>query len=342
VKEMRRWSTALIVVAVAALAVFAAADPLRGSGEPTARVQLPTITSAFRPTLREILRREAVTGFLLYSDDDCRLHSLLLPRLVDDVIREEGGVPFVRCRFETGGGRILEEGDTISPDGMLVAACRAGRVVVWQTESGEERRTYRGCPPAWRPDGSLTYPQGDRIMQGSEVLFSARELRDAAGTNPNVGNLGVGVRIFVHALDLVWLDEQFLITSLEVQTAHTEPQFVTVAFLGQKLLESGNFGQGTLGWVASPAGSFAAAEDASLVTRAGDFVEPPDNLPEGRAVTFSPDEQWLAYTSGVSIYLIGTPRNSEPGRIIQLPISAEDIVWEPAGIDTTGTSTAAR
>jgi hypothetical protein len=92
----------------------------------------------------------------------------------------------------------------------------------------------------------------------------------------------------------------------------------------------------------SAAGNYAAAEDGTTVTRDGDFTDPPDNLPSGRAVAFSPDEQWLAYTTGVSIYLIGTPRNSEPGRIVQLPIAAKDLVWEPAGAPTTGTTTAVR
>ena len=78
---MRRWTTPLIVVGILAVGVVAVADALRGDGEPKAAAESPTITRPAPPTLREVLRREAVTGFVLYSDDQCRLHSLLLPWL---------------------------------------------------------------------------------------------------------------------------------------------------------------------------------------------------------------------------------------------------------------------
>jgi hypothetical protein len=340
---MRRWTTPLIVVGVVTLGLLAAADALRSGGESKVVSEAPTTTRASPPTLRETLRREAVTGFVLYSDDDCRLHSLLLPTLVDDIVRKEDGKPLVQCGFELGGGRILKEGDRLSPDRTLVAACQPGGVVVWETESGAQRRSYPGCPPAWRPDGRLTYPQGDRIMEDERVLYSADELRAAARTNPTLESVAPGIPLFVHATGLTWLDEERLVVSLEARVPGVEPQYLTVLFFGNALVGAASrFGQISENWIASSAGSFAAAEDASIVERDGNFTEPPDKLPPGRAVAFSPDEQWLAYTTGVSIYLIGTPRNSEPGRIIQLPIAAKDLVWEPAGAPTTGTTTAVR
>jgi hypothetical protein len=101
---MRRWTTPLIVVGVAVVGVVAVADALRGDGEPKAASGSPTITRATPPTLREVLRRGAVTGFVLYSDDQCSLHSLLLPSLVDDVVRRENGSDFTQCRFTSAGG----------------------------------------------------------------------------------------------------------------------------------------------------------------------------------------------------------------------------------------------
>jgi hypothetical protein len=338
---MRRWTTPLIVVGIIAVAVLAAADALRGNGEPAARVESSTITRASRPTLAEMLRQEAVTGFVLYSDDECRLHSLLLPRLVDDVVRREDGSDFTQCRFESGAGRILEDRERISPDRTLVAACQAGRVVVWETESGAQRRSHRGCPPSWRPDGRLTYPQGNRIMEDDRVLLTAQELRAAARSHPNL--VGFSGRIFVHATDLAWLDEDRLIVSLEAVARYVEPQYLTAMFVGKELVGSASrFGQPAGGWFVSPAGNYAAAEDGTTVTRDGDFSDPPDNLPSGRATAFSPDEQWLAYVTDASIYLIGTLRNSEPGRIIRLPIGAQDLTWEPAGAGAADTTTAVR
>ncbi len=337
---MRRWTTPLIVVGILAVGVVAVADALRGDGEPKAAAESPTITRPAPPTLREVLRREAVTGFVLYSDDQCRLHSLLLPSLVDDVVRRENGSDFRQCRFTSAGGRILEEGDRMSPDRTLVATCQGGRVVVREAESGAQRRSYRGCPPAWRPDGRLMYPQGDRIIEDGRVLFTSQELRAAARSHPNLE--GFSGRIFVHATDLAWLDEERLIVSLEARVPGVEPQFLTALFLGKALVGAASrFGQVSGSWVVSPAGSFAASEDGSIVARDGDFTEPPANLPTGHAVAFSPDERWLAYVTNASIYLIGTPRNTAPGRIIRLPIAAQDLTWEPAGV-TTGTTTAAR
>jgi uncharacterized Zn-binding protein involved in type VI secretion len=326
---MRRWTTPLIVVGIAVVGVLAVADALRGDGEPKAVSGSPTITRAAPPTLQEMLRRDPISGFVVYSDDDCRLHSLLLPRLVDDVVHREDGSDFTQCRFTSAGGRILEEGDRMSPDRTLVATCQGGRVVVREAESGAQRRSYRGCPPAWRPDGRLTYAQGDHIMEGRRVLYSAAELRAAVRMHPSVQDLARSVRIFTHATDLAWLDERHLIVSLEVLVPKGPTMYPSMLFDGKAIVAyPGHFGSPLRNWVVSPAGSFAAAEDGTLAARDGDVTTRPTNLPDGRAVAFSPDEQWLAYVTGRSIYLIGTPRNSESDRIIRLPIAAQDLAWE--------------
>jgi hypothetical protein len=341
---MRRWTTALIVVGIAVVGVLAVADALRGDGEPNAASESPTITRAAPPTLREVLRRDAISGFVVYSDDDCRLHSLLLPRLVDDVVRREDGSDFTQCRFTSAGGRILEEGDRMSPDRTLVATCRGGRVVVREAESGAQRRSYRGCPPAWRPDGRLTYPQGDRIMEDDRVLFSATELRgEARRLHPMLAGLDRSIAIFVHATDLAWLDENHLVATLEIRVPDLFEENLAVLFRGKKVVGVAIGRTPGLGkWVVSPAGTFAASESGSILRRDGGSIDPPRSLPPGHAVAFSPDEQWLAYVTNVSIYLIGTPRNTEPGRIIRLPIAAQDLIWEPGGAGATGTTTAAR
>jgi hypothetical protein len=327
---MGRWITPLIVAGVALVGVLAAADALRGRSEPKAAPESPTVTRPAPPTLREMLRREAITGFIVYSDPDCALHSLLVPRMLDQVVRTETNEPFELCRFTEGGGRYLEEGQVPSPNGKLLARCREeGLVVVSELESGIQRQVFRGCPPAWRPDGRLTYAQGDHIMEGRRVLYSARELRAAVRKHPAVQDLSPSVRIFTHATDLAWLDERHLIVSLEVLVPEGPTMYPSVLFDGKAIAAyPSHFGSPLRNWVVSPAGSFAAAEDGTLAARDGDVTARPDNLPDGRAVAFSPDEQWLAYVTDTSIYLIGTPRNSEPARIIRLPIAAQDLVWD--------------
>jgi hypothetical protein len=324
---MRRWTTPLIVAGVLALGVLAAADALRGNNEPGATTEsAPTTTRTAPPTLREMLRREAITGFVVYSDQDCVLHSLIVPRMIDDVVRTEANEPFRLCRFTEGGGRYLDEGEVTSPDESSVARCRDGLVVVSELESGRQRRSFIGCPPAWRPDGRLTYPEGNRIMEEGQVLFSARQLRGAARLHPNVNDYAG--QIFVHATDLAWLGEDDVVVSLEARAQALEPQQMAVLFKGERPVTlATRFGTPYRDWFVSSSGSFAAADNGTIIARAGGETDPPQNLPDGRAVAFTPDQQWLVWVTGVSTYLIGTPRNSEPGRIIRLPIPAQDLVW---------------
>jgi hypothetical protein len=150
-----------------------------------------------------------------------------------------------------------------------------------------------------------------------------------------VAGLGSDVAVFVHATDLAWLDEDHLVASLEIGVQPNRFEFLAVLFEGARVIGSTtNFGFLVRNWFVSPSGSFAGAENGTIVARDGDFTDPPQNLPEGRAVAFSPDEQWLAYVTDTSIYLVGTPRNSEPGRVIRLPIAAQDLVWDPVSRGT--------
>ena len=107
------------------LAALALADALRpkDDAQPAAGPATTSATTTRRepPTLLETLRDEAVSGFVLYSDQDCRLHSLLLPRMVDAVLRnEDGGDVFRSGGSDAGaGGQLLR---------WLCVACAAWSV----------------------------------------------------------------------------------------------------------------------------------------------------------------------------------------------------------------------
>ena len=338
---MRRWSTALIVVAVAALAVFAAADALRGHGQPRDAASVPATTRESPPTLRETLRGQGVSGQILYSDQDCILHSLLLPQMVDDVVRGDTGAGALHyCRFSVAAGRVRDDDELISPDGQLVARCRAGHVEVF-IES-DERRLSRvpGCAPAWRPDGGLTYARnGEILLDGGVVLISKGELRRIARRHPNVGGLGAGVPFRVRVLALAWLDQARLAASLWVDIESVEPQHFVVLLDGDRMLALvADFRGPIRDLVVSPAGSFLADDRGTVVTKQGRSYPLLEGIPRPSTLAFSPDEGWLAVATGVSVYLVGTPRNL--GRVIQLPVPAQDLVWESGGatIDTTTTA----
>jgi hypothetical protein len=326
---MRRLSTALVVVAVAALAVFAAADALRGDDELKAPAASPTSTRPKSPTLRETLRGQGVSGQILYSDQDCILHSLVLPQMVDDVVRRENGAGALHhCRFSVAGGRFRDDDELMSPDGQLVARCRAGHVEVF-IESGERRLSHvPGCAPAWHPDNGLTYARNGEILLGGGVaLISKRELRRIARRHPNVGGLGAGVPFRVRVLALAWLDEAHLAASLRVDIESVEPQHFVVLLNGDRVVALvADFRGPIRELVVSPTGSFLADDRGTVVTKQGRSYPLLEGIPRPSTVAFSPDEGWLAVATGVSVYLVGTPRNL--GRVIRLPVRAQDLVWE--------------
>ncbi|MEO8289579.1 MAG: hypothetical protein ABI649_01120 [Gaiellaceae bacterium] len=338
---MRQGLTWVLLAAVGVLVALALADALRPSPEEE-REAPATDTGTPPPTLRETLRAEGVAGLVLYSDQDCILHSLLLPRMGDDVVRDEGGADVFHCRFGVAGGRIIEEDEIPSPDETLLARCRKGHVEVLDLASRKSLSRDRGCPAAWRPDGGLTYVRNGRVLLGGGlVLLSRRELRVAARAHPNLSTYEASFDVDV--TDLAWFDETNVVVAMEISGRFLEPQFLAVVFRDKAITAVAVDFRGPYeNLVVSPGASFAASEDGALFTRDGRALDPPQNLPTGRAVAFSPDERWFAYVTGASIYLVGTPANDEPGRLIRLPIQAQDLAWDPVTAGTSGDPPAAR
>jgi hypothetical protein len=339
---MRRWSTALVVGAVVMLAVLAVADAVRDDGEVQTSLAGATTTRTKPPTLREELHREALTGLITYSDEQCQLHSLLLPRLEDNVVREEGtGAPVQRCRFGVGGGRFLEDDEVISPDRTLIARCRAGHLEVLDALTGNVRSRLRGCVPTWRPDGALTYVRDGRVLAGGRLLLSRTDLRRAANRHPNVRGVVPDYPVSIHVAALAWFDERRLAATLRIRILGVETQHLLVVFQGHRATASSVRFSGPFGaLVTSPAGSYVADEGGTIMARNGVATDVAEGLPRGRAVAFSPDDRWILLVTRGSIYLVATPANEAAIRTLRLPVAAGDATWEPGGptIDTTTTA----
>lgn len=283
---MKKGVTWVVLGAVGLIAALAVADALRPSPVEQ-RPAVPTERSARPATLRETLRAEAVTGFVLYSDRDCRLHSLLLPRMVDDVIRDEGGSDVFRCRFDVEHGRLVGE----------------------------------------RPS---------RAPKSGQVPLTGRELRAIARVHPLVSRLERNWPIRVRVAAVARLAPRWMALSLSVKPLSIEKQYLFVLLEDKAVVTLAVGARGPYkSLVVSPHGSLVAAADGTILTRTGGSLDPPQNLPTGRAVAFSPDEHWLVWVNGSSTYLMATPLNGEPDRIIRLPIPARDLVWQPV---TSGTS----
>jgi hypothetical protein len=339
---MRRLLTALLVGGVVLLALLAAGDALRGHGDGEVSSGAGTTTRTRPPTLRDELRREAVAGLMLYSDEQCLVHSLLLPNLVDEFVREEGtGAPLRRCRFVAGAGRFLADDERVNAAGVHVARCRHGHVEVRDALNHRLVARTPGCMPAWRPDGALTYVRDGQVLIGGRALLSRHDLRRAANRHPNVRGVAPGFPVRVGVTSLAWFDDERLAAALRIKILGVEPQYLLVVFEGRRAAASAVSFSGPFGaLIRSPGGSFVADEGGMMMSRSGVATQVAEGLPSGRIVAFSPDERWVALITTGSIYLVATPLNDASIRILRLPFAAADAVWEPGGptIDTTTTA----
>ena len=197
---MRRLRSALAVGAVAVVAVVAAVDGIRGGD----RTLEPRSTRAgpahIAPTA------ESVSGTLIYLDRRCRLHRIALPSGADSSAPRR-----VACGLALDpAGRLVNDGETWQPGGALFARCTGGHVTV-HAPGGEPILRRRGCSPAWKPDGSLTYVVDGSLRLSSELrdrrLLSAGDVSHALGlASATIGPTSLR--------EVAWLDDRRFATLL--------------------------------------------------------------------------------------------------------------------------------
>ena len=292
---MKSGATLLLVAAVGILAALALADALRPNrdGRPSAApATVPaTTTRAEPPTLLETLRAEAISGFVLYSDQDCRLHSLLLPRMVDDVVRNEGGADIFHCHFDVDGGRIVP-GDTSAA-------------------------------------GSLAYEDGE-IVSGDSVVLTQADLVRAARRHPNIFGLDRSIPLRIRVTGLASFGVREPVVAMEIAPRNIQPQWLVALFDGHDVRTvAASFRGPYRRLFRSNDGALIGAEDGTVITRTGRTIDPPQGLPTSRAIAFSPDDRWIVRVNGISTFLVGAPEGDQSSRIIRLPIPARDLDWQP-------------
>jgi len=297
---MRRGATLVVVVAIVALGALAVGDALRSEGgsTPSAASSAATSTRSEPPTLLGTLRDAAISGFVLYSDQDCRLHSLLLPRMVDDVVRDEGGSDVFRCRFDVDGGRIVHEG---------------------QSDVA----------------GGLGFRDGE-IVSGDHVVLTHADLVRAARRHPNIVEYDRSIPLRIRVTGLASFGVREPVVAMAISARYLEPQYLIALFDGHSVRAvAANFLGPYQQLFKSNDGALVGAEDGTVITRTGRTIDPPQGVPASRAVAFSPDDRWIVRVNGTSTFLVGEPNSPEGPRIIRLPVPARDLVWEPV---TSGTS----
>lgn len=298
---MKSGATLILIAAVGILAALAFADALRSKDDTRpAEPRTGTAANTTRPeppTLLGTLRDEAISGFVIYSDQDCRLHSLLLPRMIDDVIRDEGGVEIFHCRFDIDGGRIIP--------GHTSAA------------------------------GRLAFRDGE-ILSGDRVLLTHDDLVRAARRHPNIAGYdrSVPLRIRVTGLASFGLNEP--VVAMEITSRNLERQWLVALFDGHGVRTVAASFRGPYRHLfTSNDGALIGTEDGTVITRTGRTIDPPQGLPSSRAIAFSPDDRWIVRVNGISTYLVGEPGSPQGPRIIRLPVPARDLVWEPVTSGTS-------
>jgi len=297
---VRKTATVFLVTAVAVLASLALVDAVRPKDERPSRAAAPATTTRPKPpSLTDLLRRAGVSGSVIYSDQDCILHSLLLPQMTDEVVRGDNGAgAFHFCRFDVLRDRIVGDG------GARIAA-------------------------------GLSYRRG-RIVSDDGILLTHRDLVAAARQHPNLDFEGVDERepLHISVTGLARPTDREVIVAMGIRAHFFGRQFLAALFRDRALVGIGATYRGPYRHLFTSSGrAMVGAEDGTVFMPDGRTVDPPQNVPTGRAVAFSPDDRWIAMVNGISVFLIATPASDEQGRIIRLPVPAQDLVWEPGGVD---------
>jgi hypothetical protein len=331
---MARRGTWIVIGALAAIALAAAFDSLRGGDEEPASA--PGTTTEPEPGTTEAapaqVEPEAFGGVLYYTDESCELRAVRLPTL------EPAEAPsWDECSF------------VLSPDGTRVSGRGSGwdphadprRGRLFQTEQGmiqvatnggPEGEAFRGAAPAWRPSGVLTYFGRGAVREwpSGAVLLGQNDLADAVRAHPEVPVGGRVGRVVVR--ETAWLDEARVALILEAPIGAERREDILAVYEDRRLAtsSSGHL-DGLSDLRTSPRGGFVAARVGDgrfllLDARGGPTLAP--RVTGYRAIAFSPEGRWAAVATSGGVHVFGLGEVPFPVR--RLPIVANDLAWRGA------------
>ena len=336
-RRMRRGGTGLVVLVVAAIAIAAGFDALRGEGSPqpsaeTAPELLPPTTSPDEPVEEEPPLAEQLGGTLYYTDESCELQAVELPgpAAVDAPNWDE-------CRFvlSPDGRRVSGAGTGWDPrsDPLIgrVFQARDGSIQV-STNGGPEGGPFAGTAPAWTPAGTLTYFADGalRVWSSGDVVLSQRELvRSVREAMPFEDTLQAVV-----PRETAWLDDGRLAAILSTQVGGAPSSDLLAVYEDDRLASFSAWEQEALSDLrVSPQGNYVAARTGAgglvILDSSGAEIETPA-LTGYRAIAWSPDDRWAAVATdaGVLVFQPGAPGPPE----LELDLDANDLDWR-GGLD---------
>ena len=332
-----RLGSLLLVLAVAGIAVAAAVDAVRGGGGDERAVEATTAgrepgrrpVPTWKEEATEELRAGGAHGILTWTDDRCRVQSLVLPALDELRSRERR-----RCAFRTSPGGWFAYGHAVAaPGGTRLARCRDGEVELLSRAGRVLRARLPGCSPAWTPDGRLTFVRDGTLvaLAGSasavttghtparvETLLSHEDLERSLSRAP----WGF-VRPTI--AEAAWLADDVVAAVVRDRARGIES---LALFRGRELAGALLFGYDHLGALrVSPRGTFVAARanDRRLVFLDADGRFRVSPIRTAHSVTWSDDEAWMAMASRTALYVFRTDERVR--RVIPLPLHAADVIW---------------
>jgi hypothetical protein len=273
------------------------------------------------------LGREGVFGVLYFTDEDCRLRALRLPRLEPAV-----APAWTRCEFALSLANQVAPGAAVwHPQGPLWARERGRRIAAF-APGGTPQFDIRGSVPAFKPDGSLTFIDDrgvialrtdcpTRTARCWEKLISQEELTKQLGEGSLVREMAwldndsfaaiVGHERFQNELIAVFDEDRVVNDFLE--WTHPRLWDLRVAPGGEYFsVMTERFGP----WIFGEAGTFLT--DGAVVGGGG---------VRGRAVAWSPSARWVAIATTASVYIVQSAQLRNQPTIIRLPLSARDVAW---------------
>jgi hypothetical protein len=326
---MRRGGTLLVVVAVAAIALAASWDALRGGGEPGAQPEEGPTASAEDDegtNYVPLAEPDPVRGTLYYTDEGCQLRAVELPD-----IRPTDAPNWDECRF------------TLSPDAARVGDettgwdphtdPRRGRLfrvddgtIQVATNGGPEGEPIRGRAPAWRPDGTLTYFANGEIRDWPDgrTVVPANRLRMVVTEHPNAP--GVGFLRNLRVVEHHWLDQDRLVAQVHADVRGGGPPLDLVAVFddGLPFVSTDFLGEVRALWASRFGTYYAVLTDTlGLYDFNGNSLPLPE-LEGSRAVAWSPDEDRMAVATDASVYVF-TPGQAD--EVERLALVANDLDW---------------
>jgi hypothetical protein len=317
--------TWLVGIAVAAIAVAAIVDAVRGGdAQPTAASE-PAATTATSTEPRSGARPVAggvPTGVLYYTDEDCTLKAARLPTLLG-----VGAPGWHACRFV-----LAPDATSVSappsgwdPVGDFLFRVDKGWVIVTSNNEPFGERVA-GTAAAWRPDGSLTYVADGAVREwpSGRVLLSQDDLAEAVRAHPDVPDRGHVLPVTVR--ELGWLDDRHAVVILEGLISGPRQSLLAI-FEGHRLV-SMHFEDGArLSELrVSPRGGFIGlrARDAFLLLNGRGDTLPAPLLIGYRSIAWSSDDGWIAAATANETVIFRTGEQSIERR---LPLVARDLDW---------------